>query len=72
MAQHIPEGLGGVPGQGLVLQTQSSQCPSQCPSPCLAQLRPHLQLPRVKALIYVCFAAVLRHSLETEEKNRFG
>lgn len=68
MAQHIPEELGGVPGEGLVLQTQSSQCPS----PCLAQLRPHLQLPRVKALIYVCFTAVLRHSLETEEKNRFG
>lgn len=65
-------GWGGVcvPGQGLALQTLSSQCPCRC----LVQpsSSPHLQLPGVKALIYVCFTAVLRHSLRTEEKNRFG
>lgn len=67
MAQHVPARLGGVPGQGLALQTLSSQYPLRC----LVQPRPHLQLPGVKALIYVCFTAVLRHSLGTEKRNRF-
>lgn len=34
------------------------------------RLRPHLQLPGVKTLIYVCFIAVLCHSLGTEGRNR--
>ena len=60
-------GQGVIPGQGLALLTLSSRRPSHR----LAQPRPHLQLPGVKALIYVCFTAVLCHSLGTK-KNRLG
>lgn len=41
------------------------------PSPTLARPQPHLQLPGIKAFIYVCFTTVLRHSLGTEGQNRF-
>lgn len=60
-------GEGVTPGQGLALLPLCSRCPSHRS----AQPRPRLQLPGVKALIYVCFTAVLRHSLGME-KNRFG
>lgn len=41
------------------------------PLPTSGRLQPDLQLPGVKALVYVCFTAVLRHSLGMESKNKF-